>query len=246
MSAPRNCRPSKYLITLIHGTFARDADWAGPGSEFQTALQERLREPASFRTFNWSGANSHDARKRAGAELAAHIRQLGQENPGWPHVLVAHSHGGNVACYALEDPEARRNVVLIVTLGTPFIQCRVRRIGGTREVSARHPAGRFRPGACDRPLHLGLYGRERLLQSLGRHARPDRICGRCTGFLRGKCSCRDVPKQAEIGARMTHHRITLNRAGQRRFLARSEGCRTRPRPAHNPKVAGSNPAPAIS
>jgi Alpha/beta hydrolase len=117
-------------VTLVHGTFARGAAWTQPGSRFQRELQRELKFPTIFNTFEWSGANSHSARKTAGGALAKHLRSLGQAHPDRHHILLAHSHGGNVACYALEDVEAAKNVSAIVTLGTPFITCRGRSIGG--------------------------------------------------------------------------------------------------------------------
>ena len=46
------------------------------------------------------------------------------------HGIVAHSHGGNVALYALRDVALRRKIDGVVTLGTPFIHCRPRPLEG--------------------------------------------------------------------------------------------------------------------
>ncbi len=116
-------------ITLVHGTFARGAEWSAPGSWFCEALQRRLHQPVAFHTFQWSGENSHAARKRAGRELAEHLAHLAREHPERWQAVIAHSHGGNVAGYALEDPACARSVRAIVTLGTPFIRCRARQTG---------------------------------------------------------------------------------------------------------------------
>lgn len=55
------------LITLIHGTWARDAPWTQPTSELATALGKSLGD-VRFERFSWSGANSHRARCRAAAD----------------------------------------------------------------------------------------------------------------------------------------------------------------------------------
>ena len=53
-----------------------------------------------------------------------------------------------------------------------------------------------------------------------------------------------IPKQPEMGTTTRQHEVTNNSRPFRRFSVRSEGYRPDPSRAHNPKVAGSNPAPA--
>jgi alpha-beta hydrolase superfamily lysophospholipase len=43
------------------------------------------------------------------------------------HFIIAHSHGGIVALYALRDPAADQVVSGIITLATPFVSARPRR-----------------------------------------------------------------------------------------------------------------------
>src|SRR5437870_10302733 len=62
-------------------------------------------------------------------------------------------------------------------------------------------------------------------------------------FLLPFCS-HNTPKQGGMRRRTTHHQTTWNRLLPNAFPARSEGYRTWPCCTHNPKVAGSNPAPA--
>ena len=54
----------------------------------------------------------------------------------------------------------------------------------------------------------------------------------------------NIPKQDATRARTTHQQKTWNCALSNAFPARSEGYRSWPSCTHNPKVAGSNPAPA--
>src|SRR5437879_4739427 len=56
----------------------------------------------------------------------------------------------------------------------------------------------------------------------------------------------NIPKQDETRARTTHQQKTWNCVLSNAFPARSEGYRAWPCCTHNPKVAGSNPAPATN
>jgi hypothetical protein len=74
------------------------------------------------RPFYWSGSNSHTSRISAGKELAQQLRGLINRRPGLRIHLIAHSHGGNVILYALEEPGISAHVCSISFLGTPFIE----------------------------------------------------------------------------------------------------------------------------
>lgn len=126
----------KRRITLVHGTFARGAAWARPGSQLWEAL--RLAYPdVTIQTFEWSGFNYHNARIKAGLELSAFLVATSEANGGVKHSLVCHSHGGNVALYALRNPRAAGLIQEISFLGTPFIECNVRDIRSSLEMIAR-------------------------------------------------------------------------------------------------------------
>src|SRR5882724_5824686 len=62
-------------------------------------------------------------------------------------------------------------------------------------------------------------------------------------FLLPFCS-HNTPNQGGTRRRTTHHQTTWNRLLPNAFPTRSEGYRAWPSCTHNPKVAGSNPAPA--
>lgn len=80
-----------------------------------------------IKQFIWSGGNTNKARQLAGEELTTILITSAREHPGIPHFLIAHSHGGNVALYALRDPIVRAAISGLVTLATPFIQVQARR-----------------------------------------------------------------------------------------------------------------------
>lgn len=96
---------------------------------FQRWLRERLGPKTRFEPFDWSGANSHRKRRKAGSELGEKIRKLAEDpNKTGRLYLVAHSHGGNVALYAQAKPEIARRVSGVVCLGTPFLWCHPRNL----------------------------------------------------------------------------------------------------------------------
>jgi hypothetical protein len=122
------------VVTLVHGTFGRlpgrDAAWARDGSFFRRCLTEALGGDIAFRTFRWSGMNWPSARYRAGRRLRDHCRETANRYPERSHYLVAHSHGGNVALYALRDfvdhAPADALPAGVICLSTPFITAQPR------------------------------------------------------------------------------------------------------------------------
>jgi hypothetical protein len=80
------------------------------------ALTERF-DGADLESFRWSGRNTHRARVQAALDLAAHLDQLADRDV----VIVAHSHGGNVALGALRTAAPTHRKRTLVTLATPFL-----------------------------------------------------------------------------------------------------------------------------
>jgi hypothetical protein len=73
-----------------------------------------------IRAFLWSGANSVHARDCAAKELSDHLTKDLQD-PDTTAVIIAHSHGGNVALRALQHLGSADRV-RVVTLATPFLR----------------------------------------------------------------------------------------------------------------------------
>ena len=65
---------------------------------------------------------------KAAVKLRADLYQAIHDYPSSKHVIIAHSHGGNVALYALKDAELRSRVSGLVTLATPFLFVESRRL----------------------------------------------------------------------------------------------------------------------
>jgi len=108
-------------IFLVHGTRARGAPWSRPGSPLANAIATAYPQVRII-SFDWSGDNSHAARVAAGRHLASRIRRVAAEMPGSRIVIIGHSHGGNVALYALRDRSVAALISDVIFLGTPFFR----------------------------------------------------------------------------------------------------------------------------
>jgi hypothetical protein len=126
--------PNYYVITLVHGTWAPDATWIQPGSKLRIRLEQHLGQKTVFSPYTWAGSNSYEARLRAGADLRQHLLQLCETHPDAEHYVVAHSHGGNVALYALRDAQLAQRISGVITMCTPFLTTRARKITPTMKL----------------------------------------------------------------------------------------------------------------
>jgi RHS repeat-associated protein len=101
------------VVIIIHGTWAKGAEWAREPSPFVGAVESTFNDKAV--AFEWSGQNTGYARSAAAIGLLWLIEKFPEDEPV---VVVAHSHGGNVVKEYTQLPGARR-VNVVVTLGTP-------------------------------------------------------------------------------------------------------------------------------
>lgn len=116
----------RYLIFLVHGTWAGNTPWMQPGSRFRTLVTESLEaddaENVEFVNCGWSGDNTHEARADASERLRALIAEHIAERSDWDAFVVAHSHGGNIALHALlRSRLLREKLSGMVTIATPFL-----------------------------------------------------------------------------------------------------------------------------
>jgi hypothetical protein len=125
--------PTDRVVTLVHGTFAKHADWIQDGQPLPQALTES--GGVLLDRFCWSGKNRHRDRLEAGEALRDHlvdlVKSCGSDGHRREHHVIAHSHGGNVALYALRErgDEATDELlrdIRVTTLATPFITMRRR------------------------------------------------------------------------------------------------------------------------
>ncbi len=120
-------RDARYILILVHGTWARESPWTMPGSYFRSFFE--AHDGVVCYRFHWSGSNSLKERQLAGKRLARSVRALGRMSPAAAVFVIAHSHGGNAAFLALRDPEVATRISGLVCFNTPFIQGRFRNLG---------------------------------------------------------------------------------------------------------------------
>lgn len=157
MESHENYGGTRYIVTMVHGTmpFRRTKNvirliysrlrrlilgketviepaWWEPNSVFREQLSAKLLE-VSFAEFSWTGRNSHGARVEAARRLGEHLHKLVQGDPTARHFVIAHSHGGNVASYAIGDNKVLRGQLAgVIALSVPFIRARPRDFGSLR------------------------------------------------------------------------------------------------------------------
>jgi hypothetical protein len=119
---------ANYHITLVHGTFAKGAPWTNDGSALRQRLVEQIPGHIEFHRFCWSGWPSHLARDQAARRLRANLSEQMGKYPTARHCIIAHSHGGNVACYAARGRAISKHLDCIVALSTPFLVARQRNL----------------------------------------------------------------------------------------------------------------------
>lgn len=129
---PRIENPS-CIVTLVHGTFARDTAWTLPDSLIVERLQEAALGVVQFERFRWSGWNSFIARDRASLKLVQYIEKVRHHYPWVPHYLIGHSHGGNVSIRASLALNGYP-IAGLVCLATPVITTRRRRLTLSRQI----------------------------------------------------------------------------------------------------------------
>ena len=101
--------------------------WFEDNSSFNVELRRELEasgvQVVGLDRHLWSGMNSINERERAAIELAKVIEKDCLEKDIPHYLLIAHSHGGNVALRSLAHlEEPAKNRMLIVTLATPFLE----------------------------------------------------------------------------------------------------------------------------
>ena len=105
--------------------------WFEEGSPFLARLSAELGDiPHKIKPLLWSGANSIFVRDKTAHVLAEHLSAEHAEHPQATQLVIAHSHGGNIALRALIICNSvmplgyagRRANPLVVTLATPFVE----------------------------------------------------------------------------------------------------------------------------
>lgn len=119
----------KNILILVHGTFATRAKWVEPNSSLAMELVNELGENDTLlESVRWSGKNSQGERIIAARKLRSRISTLLRKHPGAKVHIVAHSHGGNIAIYALQGSMIGSAVSSLTCMGTPYLSAEPRTI----------------------------------------------------------------------------------------------------------------------
>lgn len=113
--------PDGRLTIVVHGTMfsnTPNGDFRLGGNFFNYVTH--TVGDRSFASFGWSGRDNHESRRAAAGALAQFIRHY-KFAPGEQLNIVAHSHGGNMVLWAINQGLGRR-VDNLVTLGTPSVK----------------------------------------------------------------------------------------------------------------------------
>lgn len=116
----------RYVVTLVHGTFARNANWIQTDSLLSTSVMDAFPGRATIVPFVWSGHNSLRARQRATAQLREQLVNNLKLYPTASHFVVGHSHGGSVALNAVTGVAMATKISGVICLSTPFLYVRPR------------------------------------------------------------------------------------------------------------------------
>jgi hypothetical protein len=117
-----------HVITMVHGTFAKNAQWTTDHSPLCNALRQQLGSRLLIRPFPWSGANRNLDRIEASKKLAKMLHEDIARYPKALQFVVGHSHGGNVALYALRDTSLQDKLHGIICINTPFLSVTKRNV----------------------------------------------------------------------------------------------------------------------
>jgi pimeloyl-ACP methyl ester carboxylesterase len=112
---------------LVHGTFAKSAQWPF----LQDSLAETARAAGDepfFEQLTWTGRNRARARQAAASAIFASVQKIQRTSANEKIFLIGHSHGGSAIAYFLkEHPEAAKTLAGCAFLSTPFVAIRPRR-----------------------------------------------------------------------------------------------------------------------
>ena len=124
-------------FTLIHGTFSAKADWVHESEDvnsqgFRALMKDKFVDteiqfdvpPA------WGGEGLipfKDLTNQARLEGAEQLKNHVKDNPKkQKQFMISHSHGGNLAMYALQDESVSQKIDGLICLATPFLYPRLR------------------------------------------------------------------------------------------------------------------------
>lgn len=121
-------------FTLVHGTFAKGADWVHNDKDedkFRHKLRTELKEyNIDFEHVDWGNTgilnrlrdNTNKQRFHGVEELKKHLLHCEEATPKNSRYIVTHSHAGNIAMYALRDTDLHNKITGLISLSSPFLK----------------------------------------------------------------------------------------------------------------------------
>ncbi|MGV7210767.1 hypothetical protein ACLB1G_23280 [Oxalobacteraceae bacterium A2-2] len=110
-------RSGDTVVHLVHGTFEPDAGWTKKDSPLWEKISKQAQGVKHSRVV-WSGENSERGRLEGVGVLRERIKTL----PAKRHIIIAHSHAGNIVRSMIEqDKGLAADVAGVALLSTPFI-----------------------------------------------------------------------------------------------------------------------------
>ncbi len=112
--ATKTRKPPSKTSFIVHGTWARGADWWQPGGDFHTYALQNVRPDlySANDRFEWSGGYSDAARTQGATDLRDWVQRKGFNSPD----IFAHSHGANISMLATQ---MGLNIGTLVLLSCP-------------------------------------------------------------------------------------------------------------------------------
>ena len=111
----------KSLIILVHGTYGEDPEWKEAKSPMPKYIEENLDFSCTFYPYKWEAPNTNKARLEGAKKLKEILVEFYEKNEYKDISIIGHSHGGNVALYAVGMLDNPNIVSKIICLGTPFL-----------------------------------------------------------------------------------------------------------------------------
>ncbi len=107
--------PARTVFIIVHGTWAPGTSWCKPGGNFFDALEKTVGKKGIVIPYTWAGTLDHEIRLRAARGLINVIKSYSKKTK---IIIIAHSHGGNVAILASQ--QLTRKIEKLYLLGTPI------------------------------------------------------------------------------------------------------------------------------
>lgn len=117
-----------FVLTLVHGTWARGAAWMQSDSPFRVMIEEELcalgaASVTVISDFEWSGLNRHEDRREAALRLRCRLQQILTQHPNAFHFLIGHSHAGNIILRAISRWRRLQETLCgAICIATPFLK----------------------------------------------------------------------------------------------------------------------------